>query len=168
MTKKFFRAIGASGAALGLLILSAAIILPLMPAPVVSASVAWALARNGATVSIGSLGQINITPKAGQGVAIGGGAAVKKVLKGSGSVDFTALAAGTCETFTITVTGAADGDPVYVGIPAAAYATTEYSSFDYFVSAADTVKVKRCNSTNATTALSNPAAVTITAVVFQF
>lgn len=100
--------------------------------------------------------------------AIGGGAAIKKVLTGTASVDFTALAAGACENFNITVIGAADGDSVFVGIPAAAWATTEYATINYFVSAADTVTVKRCNLTNATTALSNPAAVTIRAAVIQF
>ncbi len=128
----------------------------------------WSITRVGSSINIDSTGQINLTPVSGKGVAIGGGAAVKKVLTGTASVDFTALAAGACENFNITVTGAADGDPVYVGIPAAAWATTEYSGIDWFVSATNTVTVKRCNYTNATTALSNPAAVTIRAVVVQF
>ena len=128
----------------------------------------WSITRVGSSINIDSVGQINLAPTSGKGVAIGGGAAVKKVLTGTASVDFTALAAGTCENFNITVTGAANGDPVYVGIPAAAWATTEYASISYFVSAADTVTVKRCNLTNATTALSNPAAVSIRAVVIQF
>lgn len=138
------------------------------PAPV-AAAVNWALTRAGSSININSVGQINLTPTSGKGVAIGsGGTAVKKILSATASVDFTALAAGTCENFNITVTGAADGDAVAVGIPAAAWATTEYATIDYFVSAANTVTVKRCNSTNATTALSNPAAVTVRATVFQF
>jgi hypothetical protein len=136
--------------------------------PKVSAAASWALSRAGSIVKIDDVGQINLTPTSGKGVAIGGGAAVKKVLSGTASVDFTALAAGTCENFTVTVTGAANGDAVAVGIPAAAWATTEYATIQSFVSAADTVTVKRCNLTNATTALSNPAAVTIRATVFQF
>ena len=103
------------------------------------------------------------------GATIGsGGAPILKVLSGTGAVDFTALAAGTCETFTITVTGAADGDTVALGIPAAAWATTEYATIQGWVSAANTVTIKRCNLTNATTALSNPASVTIRATVMQF
>jgi len=137
------------------------------PAPV-AAAVNWALSRTGSTVAIVSDGQINVTPKSGKGVAIGGGAPVKKILSGTASVDFTALAAGACETFTVTVTGAVDGDSVSMGVPAAAWATTEYATIQGFVSAANTVTVKRCNLTNATTALSNPAAVTIRATVFQF
>lgn len=128
----------------------------------------WSITRVGSSINIDPVGQINLAPTSGKGVAIGGGAAVKKVLTGTASVDFTALAAGSCETFTVTVTGAADGDPVYVGIPAAAWATTEYATIQGFVSTANTVTVKRCNLTNATTALSNPAAVTIRAVVVQF
>jgi hypothetical protein len=133
----------------------------------------WSITRGingGGSSSMGldSVGGVYLTPKSGQGVVIGGGAAIKKVLTGTASVDFTALAAGACENLTITVTGAADGDPVYVGIPAAAWATTEYATINYFVSSANTVTVKRCNLTNATTALSNPAPVTIRAVVIQF
>lgn len=129
---------------------------------------AYAITRAGSTVGISDVGQINLTPASTKGVAVGGGAAVKKILSGTGSVDFTALAAGACETFNITVTGAADGDPVFPGIPAAAWATTEYATIEAFVSAANIVTVKRCNSTNATTALSNPAAVTVRPVVMQF
>jgi hypothetical protein len=147
----------------------------------------WALARAGSTISIDDVGAISLAPKSGKAVAVtralnvtgvtaanggasigSGGATIAKVLTGTGSVDFTALAAGACENFTVTVTGAADGDAVAVGIPAAAWATTEYASINAFVSTANTVTVKRCNLTNATTALSNPAAVTIRATVFQF
>jgi hypothetical protein len=117
--------------------------------------------------------KFNVTASSGNvaaagSVAIGGGAPIVKVLTGTASVDFTALAAGACENFNITVTGAADGDPVFVGIPAAAWATTEYATIQAWVASANTVAVKRCNLTNATTALSNPASVTIRATVIQF
>lgn len=103
------------------------------------------------------------------GATIGsGGAPLLKVLSGTGAVDFTALAAGTCETFTITVTGAANGDTVALGIPAAAWATTEYATIQGWVSTTNTVTVKRCNITNATTPLSDPASVTVRATVMQF
>jgi hypothetical protein len=138
------------------------------PPPVTNAAIAWALTRLGSSINIDSVGQINLTPVSGKGVAINGGAPIKKVLTGTASVDFTALAAGACENFNITVTGAADGDPVFVGIPAAAWATTEYATINAFVSATNTVTVKRCNLTNATTALSNPASVSIRATVMQF
>ena len=134
----------------------------------------------GGSISISRLGAVVIKARADKNIAlqsdtaitgsltVGGGAALTKVLTGTGSVDFTALAAGTCETFNVTVTGAANGDSVALGIPAVAWATTEYATIQGFVSAANTVTVKRCNLTNATTALSNPAAVTVRATVFQF
>lgn len=168
MMKTKLQRFAAIAATILIMTLATAVSLPLLPVTPVEAAVAWALSRNGSTVAIASDGQINLTPKSGKGVTVGGGAAFKKVLSGTASVDFTALAAGACENFTVTVTGAADGDPVYVGIPAAAWATTEYATINAFVSAADTVTVKRCNLTNATTALSNPAAVTVRATVVQF
>lgn len=120
------------------------------------------------TISLQGNTTVTGTAAVSSTLSIGGGAAIAKVLTGTGSVDFTALAAGTCENFTITVTGAANGDSVALGIPAAAWATTEYATIEGFVSAANTVTVKRCNLTNATTALSNPAAVTVRATVIQF
>ena len=163
------------GAALVICLLANAVF-SIMTSPVTKAIASvgpWSITRSiasGGSSSMGlnSTGDVYLTPKSGSGVIVNGGAPVKKILSGTASVDFTALAAGSCENFTITVTGAANGDPVYVGIPAAAWATTEYATINYFVSAADTVTVKRCNLTNSTTARSNPAAVTIRAVVVQF
>jgi hypothetical protein len=136
--------------------------------PIIAYAQGYRLRYGGGTVDITSAGAIRLTPTAGQGVVIGGGTALKKVISASAAVDFTALAAGACENFTVTVTGAADGDTVAVGIPAAAWATTEYATIQGFVSATNTVTVKRCNLTNVTTALSNPAEVQIRATVFQF
>jgi len=127
-----------------------------------------ALAVTGAQTVSSTLGVTGASTLTGGATIGSGGAAITKVLTGTGAVNFTALDAGTCETFTITVTGAADGNPVFLGIPAAAWATTEYATIQGFVSAANTVTVKRCNLTNATTPLSDPASVTIRAVVFQF
>ena len=166
MINRIFRTAGIATAAMVATLVMFAVI---TPTPFAEAAVAWALSRATAKVEIISDGTIKLTPATGKGITIGSsGAVVKKAVTGTASVDFTALAAGACENFNITVTGAADGDPVYVGIPAAAWATTEYATINAFVSAADTVTVKRCNLTNATTALSNPAAVTIRAVVFKF
>jgi len=128
----------------------------------------YRLSYGGAVIELTSAGAVKLTPKSGQGVQVGGGTALKKVLSATAAVDFTALAAGACETFNVTVTGAADGDSVAIGVPAAGWATTEYATIEGFVSASNTVTVKRCNLTNATTALSNPASVTVRATVFQF
>ncbi|HEX8685729.1 MAG TPA: hypothetical protein VF654_04480 [Pyrinomonadaceae bacterium] len=86
------------------------------------------------------------------------------VYKGSAALDFGATAAGSCDALTITVTGAASGDVVSLGIPAALAGADSYQEFWGYVSASNTVTVKRCNPTNSTTALSNPAAATVTAV----
>lgn len=126
------------------------------------------LAYGGATLSLTSAGNITITPKANGTVSIGGGTGIKKVLAGTASLDFGATAAGACDSLTITVTGAADGDTVALGIPTALGAADAYQDFHGFVSAADTVTIKRCNPTNATTALSNPAAATVRATVFKY
>lgn len=136
--------------------------------PIIVYAQGYRLRYGGATIDISTAGAVRLTPKSGQGVVVGGGTALKKVLSATAAVDFTALAAGTCETFDVTVTGAADGDSVSLGIPAAAWATTEYATIQGFVSATNTVTVKRCNLTNATTPLSNPASVTVRATVFQF
>lgn len=96
-----------------------------------------------------------------------GGATITKVLTGSASLDFGATAAGACDVLTITVTGAVDGNPVFIGVPNALAAADNYQMFTCYVSAADTVTVKRCNLTNVAMALSNPAAATVTAMVFQ-
>lgn len=136
--------------------------------PIIAYAQGYRLRYGGGVIEITGAGAVRLTPKSGQGVVVGGGTALKKVLSATAAVDFTALAAGACENFNITVTGAADGDPVAVGIPAAAWATTEYATIEGFVSATNIVTVKRCNLTNATTALSNPASVTVRATVFQF
>jgi hypothetical protein len=136
-------------------------------------TIAGTTAITGNTTVAGTMGVTGNTTITGTAavsstLSVGGGAAIAKVITGTGSVDFTALAAGTCENFTVTVTGATNGDSVALGIPAAAWATTEYATIEGFVSATNVVTVKRCNVTNATTALSDPAAVTIRATVIQF
>jgi hypothetical protein len=89
------------------------------------------------------------------------------VLTATASLDFGATAAGACDSLTITVTGAADGDAVAIGVPAALATADTYQSFQGFVSSANTVTVKRCNLTNATTALTNAAAATVRATVIK-
>jgi hypothetical protein len=119
-------------------------------------------------LQIESTGAITIQPKSGQGVSIGGGTAIKNIYSGTASLDFGATAAGACDALTITVTGAADGDTVHLGVPAALMSASEYQTIEGYVSAANTVTVKRCNTTNSTTALSNAAAATVRATVFHY
>lgn len=65
-----------------------------------------------------------------------------KVLKGSATLDFGNLVAIGCEDLTITVTGAADGDPVILGVPNASVVAN--SSYSAWVSSANTVSVRFC------------------------
>lgn len=99
---------------------------------------------------------------AGESLIIGDGTAITKHFSGSASLDFTALAANSCEVLTISASGAVDGDRVVLGVPNALAdvdGATERTTFFAWVSAADTVSVRRCNVTGAATA--NPAAATV-------
>jgi hypothetical protein len=70
---------------------------------------------------------------------VGGGATVTKFLTGTATIDFD-LTAVVVQDATITVTGAALGDVVILGAPAASYTTTvEYTAW---VGSADTVNVR--------------------------
>lgn len=98
-----------------------------------------------------------------------GSATVTDVMTGTASLDFTALAANSCEVLTVTVTGAADGDTCSLGLPNALVdvdGATERTLFECWVSAANTVSVRRCNVTGTITA--NPAAATVRATVIDF
>jgi hypothetical protein len=83
---------------------------------------------------------INITPAGTGGVAIGsGGSAISKVLSATASLNFD-LTALTVEDKTMTVTGAAVGDIVTLGVPNGSVTTSvQYTAW---VSAADTVTVR--------------------------
>ena len=89
---------------------------------------------------------------------------VPRVLFGSASLDFGATAANTCEDLTIPVTNARDGDSVELEIPNA-LASAAGTVFFKWVSANDTVTVRRCNV--GVGAASNPAAATVGALVFD-
>jgi hypothetical protein len=114
--------------------------------------------------SVGNSEKFRVTST---GISINSGTAITGHLSGTASLDFGATAAGTCDSLTITVTGAADGDTVNLGIPTALAGSDTYQSFDGYVSSANTVTVKRCNLLNVTTALSNPAAATVRADVWK-
>jgi hypothetical protein len=111
------------------------------------------------STDVGSSSDLFVMNEAGVRTRLSG------VRKASASLNFGATAAGSCEVLTMTVSGAADGDVVSLGIPAALAASDNYQSFYGYVSATNTVAVKRCNLTNTITALSNPAAVTVTVIV---
>lgn len=90
-----------------------------------------------------------------------GSATILKVLTATASLNYD-LTAITLQDLTITVTGAALGDCVWLGVPDAALTTT--ISYTAWVSSADTVKIR------AKTAVvgENPASGTFRVAVIQF
>jgi hypothetical protein len=97
---------------------------------------------------------------------INGGAIISGLVSGTASLDFGATLAGACDVLTVAVVGAADGDTVTLGVPAALAASDNYQSFNAYVSAADTVAVKRCNLSPAVP-LSDPAAAVVRVDVWK-
>lgn len=82
-----------------------------------------------------------------------------KYLWADASLDFASSATLTSDDQTMTVTGAAVGDPVSISNLTSPAANTSYFAF---VSAADTVTVRFCNFSGGTI---NPAAQTVRACV---
>ena len=89
-----------------------------------------------------------------------GGQFVNKILRGSATLDFD-LTAVTCQDLTITVTGAAVGDEVFLGVPNGSIVAD--ATFTAWVSAANTVTVRACDGALA----GNPASGTYKVTVFQ-
>jgi hypothetical protein len=94
---------------------------------------------------------------------IGTGTTILQVLSASATLDFGSIAAGTSADLTISVTGAAVGDSVCVGTPAAPDANTTIFGF---VSATDTVTVRVVN--NQLVGAIDPASGTYRATVLRF
>jgi hypothetical protein len=82
------------------------------------------------------------TVAANTSVTIGGGTAITMVISATASLDFPTTTLSTCSDLTMTVTGAAAGDPVFLGAPSAS--VPGGGSFFAWVSAANTVTVRFC------------------------
>ena len=93
------------------------------------------------------------------GFIVGSGAQITKVLSGSASLNFPSISAVSQADLTITVTGAAVGDEVIMGLPAAPAAGIVFNAF---VSATNTVTVR---ATNVTASPVDPAAATYNVIV---
>lgn len=93
------------------------------------------------------------------------GAAITRTLTGSASLDFAAPGAvpGCSADLTVTVTNAALGNPVVLGVPNASVADLT-QQFTAWVSATNTVTVRNCQFANAA---ANPAAGTFNIRVIQ-
>lgn len=83
------------------------------------------------------------------------------IITGTGTLNFASINAAASEDLTITVTGAAVGDSVHLGLPAA---PTAGIVFQGFVSAANTVTVR---ATNITGSPVNPDSATYRATVIK-
>jgi hypothetical protein len=129
-----------------------------------SAGVLQAAAAQSITTAAGDLtlapasGLVSVTGT----VAIGSGTPIAKVVSATATLDFGNTATLTSTDLTITVTGAAVGDSVAIGLPAAPDAN---GCFTGWVSAADTVTV-RFNNYSAGSI--DPASATYRATVTQF
>lgn len=92
--------------------------------------------------------------------SIGGGAAIVKHLSATATLDFPNTTASNCSDLTVTVTGAATGDTVALGVPAGSVIAGGF--FNAWVSAANTVTVRFCTLNNG-----NPASGTFRADVWK-
>ena len=96
------------------------------------------------------------------GFIAGTGSTITAVLKSTSTLDFTSISANTtADSNGITVTGAATGDAVMVGAPAAIAAGLVVTAY---VSAANTVKVRIAN---VTASPIDPASGSFTVVVVK-
>lgn len=102
------------------------------------------------------------TLQATTSATIGGGTPILKVLSSTATLDFGNLAAIGCEDLTITVTGAALGDTVSIGVPNGSVPGTT-AQFTGWVSATNTVTIRYCDLVSG-----NPASGTFRATVTQF
>lgn len=118
------------------------------------------------TVNASNVIAIGSTDGQSAGIEIGNSSnrdAINTIQYQTASLDFGATGANVCEVVTFSMTGAADGDVCMVGAPNAATSTN--TNYTCFVSAADTISVKRCNV--ATSAASDPAAATFEVSLIQ-
>lgn len=96
------------------------------------------------------------------GISVGDGATIDKVLTATAALDFASVAAGATAELTITVTGAAANDGVVLGPPTTISAGLNWNGY---VSAANTVTVRIHNTTGVAI---DPASATWRATVISF
>lgn len=95
------------------------------------------------------------------GFIFGEGPAITKALKAAATLDFGSITNATSADLTVAVTGAAVGDPVILGLPAAMVTGLVFNAF---VSAANVVTVR---ASNITAAPINPASGSFTVIVLS-
>ena len=89
-------------------------------------------------------------------------AAITRHMTATKSVSFGALNVGQCQSDTITVNGARDGDTVNLGMQVALATAENNQVVTAFVSADDTVTVRRCNPCGVVVTCPNFGAITST------
>jgi hypothetical protein len=117
-----------------------------------SGSAVFATSPSLVTPNLGAANATNIN--------IGTGTTILKHLSSTGTLDFANLAAIGCEDLTITVTGAALGDTVAIGIPNGSIVSN--GTFTGWVSSTNTVSIRFC-----TLVSGDPASGTFRADVWQ-
>lgn len=115
--------------------------------------------RSGTTVS-----GVTIAPALtlSSSVSVGGGTAVLKILSATATLDFPSISAQSNQDLTVTVTGAAVGDAVFIGLPSAPLAGVVFMGY---VSATNTVTVRAMNYTGSS---KDPSSATYRVTVFNY
>ncbi len=85
-------------------------------------------------------------------LTIGAGTAITQHLSATASVDFPVISANSCNTQTMTVTGAADSDTLSLGVPNAFASASSTVIWSGWVSASDTVSIRACQTGSQDTA----------------
>ncbi|MFI5057412.1 MAG: hypothetical protein ACHQLQ_04440 [Candidatus Acidiferrales bacterium] len=119
-------------------------------------------ASDTAPLAVGTAAQFQVS-SAGA-TTIGGGTAITRHISVSTSLAFPEFSRRSCNTLSVTATGAADGDSVALGIPNALASIDELTWFGW-VSAPGVVSVRGCNVTNQT--MSAPPTVNLRVDVWQ-
>jgi hypothetical protein len=98
-------------------------------------------------------------------LTVGAGSTISGYISNTAALDFPSTAAGACEVLTITLTGAAVGDAVILGVDNASIPDPEYIYPTAWVSATNTVTVKGCNIQ--TVSALDPASGTFKVAIFK-
>lgn len=121
-----------------------------------------ALKRNSTALNVRLADDSADAPLTSGPLTINGGTQIQKVLSATATLDFGSLVSIGCEDLTITVTGAAVGDTVALGVPNGSVPSATFW-FTGWVSTTNTVTVRGC-----TLVSGDPASGTFRATVMQF
>lgn len=121
-----------------------------------------ALKRNSTALNVRLADDSADAPLTSGPMTINGGTQIQKVLSATATLDFGSLVSIGCEDLTITVTGAAVGDTVALGVPNGSVPSATFW-YTGWVSTTNTVTVRGC-----TLVSGDPASGTFRATVMQF